>query len=399
MNTTRIIRIDKFIDGSGADVRKDVFLTIKDTRIAAIDSTASFCRQEKAPVEQFPHCVIVPALVDCSVLLSQSPSVDMNTRRTLEGAGPAGKAAMWERHLRYCHGYGVLGLATSDDDPADQATALHGEEEKSAILTIRTSGGLHRSEPGHTASGVGADFIKIGYTPSIEEEETGQSQLGPADLCQVIQHRGHRKTVVVANGQRQVNEALAAGCDAIEQGYGMGTENLKRMADQGVMWIPNVLRAKNALDGAGSGGDVCCRFSQRYVAPGKPVPGAEAYWKKVLDEQLDLLRLAQGLGVKTAVGTGAGNIGILHGEAVLEEMKLFLKAGHSLTETFRSASDNGAKFFGMDNLGALQIGRNATFLIARGTVQQLPRKISFLEGIFIDGAPCPIYRKTPIKAV
>jgi len=166
-----------------------------------------------------------------------------------------------------------------------------------------------------------------------------------------------------------------------------------------VLWIPSVLRAKNALDGAGSGGDVCCRFSQRYVAPGKAAPGAEAFWKKMLTEHLTQLRFARKLGVKTAVGSGAGSVGILHGESMVEEMKLFIKAGYSLEETIRCASENGARFFGMEKLGTLAVGRKATFLIARGTVQQLPRKLFYLEGIYVDGLPSSTYRKNPVKTV
>ena len=203
--------------------------------------------------------------------------------------------------------------------------------------------------------------------------------------------------MVVANGRQQVTEALAAGCEAIEQGYGMGEANLRKMAERKVLWIPSIVRAKNALDSVSGGGEVACRFSTRYVAPGKPVPGAEAFWQKTLAGQLAQLRLAGKLGVKTAVGTGAGSVGILHGEAMAEEMKLFLKGGYSLAETIRCGSENGAGFFGMERLGRLTVGRQATFLIARGTVQQLPRKISYLEGIYVDGAPSIAYHKNLVK--
>jgi imidazolonepropionase-like amidohydrolase len=98
------------------------------------------------------------------------------------------------------------------------------------------------------------------------------------------------------------------------------------------------------------------------------------------------------------VGTGAGSIGILHGESMVEEMKLFIKAGYSLAETIRCASENGARFFGMEKLGLLTVGRKATFLIARGTAQQLPRKLSYLEGIYIDGKPSSEYRKIPVMS-
>ena len=101
--------------------------------------------------------------------------------------------------------------------------------------------------------------------------------------------------------------------------------------------------------------------------------------------------------MKTAVGTGAGSVGILHGESMVEEMKLFIKAGYSLEETIRCASENGARFFGMEKLGALRVGRKAIFLIARGTVKQLPRKLAYLEGIYVNGKPCTTYRKNPVK--
>jgi imidazolonepropionase-like amidohydrolase len=157
------------------------------------------------------------------------------------------------------------------------------------------------------------------------------------------------------------------------------------------------LRAKNGLDGSGTGGNVGCRFSLRYVAPGKPVPGAKDFWKKMLSEQLTQLRMAGDLGVTTAMGTGAGSVGILHGESMVEEMKLFIKAGYSREKTIRCASENGAGFFGMEKLGTLTVGRKATFLITRGTVNQLPRKLSYLEGIYVDGTPSITYHKNPVR--
>ena len=178
----------------------------------------------------------------------------------------------------------------------------------------------------------------------------------------------------------------------------MGEDNLRKMAEMDVLWIPSVLMAKNAMQGAASSGDVMCRFSMRYVAPGKGDPDGETFWQKMLAGQLTQLRLARKLGVKTAVGTGAGSVGILHGESVVEEMKLFIKAGFSLEETIRSASVIGARFFSMENLGALTVGHKATFLIARGNVQQLPRKLAYLEGIYVDGVPSASYSKNPVIA-
>lgn len=394
MTGTRYIMAGNLIDGSGSAGRRNIFLAVRNTVITAIGVAADLPRAAEGTIDDFSHCTIVPALVDCSVTLSRSPSMDPEMRLSTE----ANMAAMVEQHVRYCHVHGVLGVADGDDTTG--LLARHGGEmAHGGLIDIRTAGRLCRSRedcPADTAAS--GDFLKAACSGNIEDEDTPLPRLSQEELRGILRQRGGKKAVVVANGPRQVAEALASGCDAIEQGYGMGEENLREMAKKGVLWIPSVLRARNALDGASSGGDVSCRFSLRYVAPGKQVPGAEAFWKKTLAEQLVQLELARKLGVATAVGTGAGSAGLLHGESVVEEMKLFIKAGYSLEETIRCASENGARFFGMDGLGALAPGRQATFLISRGTAKQLPRKLSYLEGIYVDGAPSPWYRKNPVRA-
>ncbi|HKJ15712.1 MAG TPA: amidohydrolase family protein [Desulfobulbales bacterium] len=396
MSGTRFILAGSFIDGSGADMRRNVFLAVKDTIITAIGSAADLSRNDRVAIDDFSHCTIVPALVDCSVSLSRSPAVDKWLGLSTDKAGFVEKAAMLERHIRYCHAHGVLGVAENDDisDLLEHDLQVMAPGDS---IDIRTSGRICRSKQ-DCADGnpAGGDFLKIGYSGNIENEEAPYARLSYENLHRILQQRGGKKAVVAANSRQQVAEALEAGCDAIEQGYAMGEDNLRKMADKDVLWIPSVLRAKNALDGAGSSGDVCCRFSTRHVAPGKPVPGAEVFWKKMLAEQLTQLRLARKLGVTTAVGTGAGSVGILHGESMVEEMKLFIKAGYSLEETIQAASENGANFFGMEKLGPLAVGRRATFLITRGSVQQLPRKLSYLEGIYVNGSPSIIYRKNPV---
>lgn len=370
MDETQFIVAGNFIDGSGDGVRRNVLLTIKDGVITAIGAAADLPHRGAAATD-LSHCTILPALVDGSVSLARSPSVDWRG----ESAPAEGDlAALVARHIRYCHIHGVLGVAAGDDPPAP-VTREQQEPAQEGLIEIRAAG---------------HDFLRIAYSPDIEAETT--PSLRPVRM---LRQRSGQKVVAVANGRQAVAAALAAGCDAIEQGYAMGEENLRKMAAAKVLWIPSLLRAKNALDGSRAGGDVCCRFSQRYAAPGKPLPGAEALWRQTLTAQLAQLRLAREMGVLTAVGTGAGSGGILHGESVVEEMKLFIKAGYPLVETIRCASTNGAGFFGIEKLGPLTVGGPATFLIARGTVPQLPRKLSYLEGIYIAGAPSGEYRKNP----
>ena len=218
MGGTRFILAGSFIDGSGADMRRKVFLTVKDTIITAIGSAADLPRNPEAAIDDFSHCTIVPALVDCSVFLARSPAADKRLGLPIDKIGYAKKAAMLERHIRYCHIHGVLGVAESDDisdllelDP--QVMAPRG------IIDIRTSGCICRSKQDCAAGNpAGGDFLKIDYSGNIESGEIPYPRFSYEDLCRIVRHRGGKKAVAVANSRQQVAEALEAGCDAIEQG-------------------------------------------------------------------------------------------------------------------------------------------------------------------------------------
>lgn len=392
MSEKRFIIAGRLIDGSGAALQRKVFLEVTDNRITRIGPAAELKSVNGLQVDDLSHCTVLPPLVDCSTFLSQSSSVDDRVRESSKGSDSSQKIELIRRHIRDCYVYGVLGVV----DKGGLSEQYLEQKSKGSEVTIKTAIAPSRNGVDyHIRESVQGDFFRIQYSRDVDMHSNDGKKSSFVQLGRLLEQRGNNKTVVVANGQQQVEEALAAGCDALEQGYSMGEENLRKMADKGVLWIPNVLRAKNFLDSSSTGGDVCCRFSQRYAAPGKPVPGAEAFWKSTLENQLGLLRLAKELGVKTACGTGAGSVGILHGESMVEEMKLFIKAGYSLGQTIQCASENGARFFGMKNLGALRKNGKATFLVTRGTPQQLPRKLSFLENIYIEGVPSQAYQKNP----
>jgi imidazolonepropionase-like amidohydrolase len=396
MGTTRLIVAGSMIDGSGSGTaaRRQVFLTVEEGIITAIGPAADLPCSADAVIDDLSHCTIVPALVDCSVALARSPAVDLRMRNSEQNDSGAA-ALLLDRHLSYCHAHGVLGVADSSDPAGLVQRSAAGTGPRLPVI-IR-SARQYQGRNGMPIDSGQNDFLRIAYSADIDSMDPPSTRFDAEELRCILSHHWEGKKVVVANGPQAVAEVLEIGCDAVEQGYGMGEENLRAMAARQVLWIPSVLRAKNRLDGSASGGDVCCRFSLRFVAPGNPLPGAETYWKSVLAEQLALLRLARSLGVPTAIGTGAGGTGILHGESVVEEIKLFIKAGYSLEEALHCGSEAGARFFGMEGLGALTVGRHATFLVTRGTQQQLPRKLSYLENIYHDGIPSAAYRKNPTK--
>ncbi len=192
-------------------------------------------------------------------------------------------------------------------------------------------------------------------------------------------HRTGARVMVHANGEIPVRIAIEAGCDSIEHGFFMGRKNLQLMADRGIYWVPTVYTMKACALNAGN---------YRSTMDKKVV-------ERNLSQQLQQLALARELGVKVALGTDSGSIGVLHGESLVEEMKLFMQAGFSLSETICSATRHGAQLLGLEELGALEVGKPAHFLVTRGTPAQLPRKLTYLEKIYLNGMPSDVYRRDP----
>ena len=172
------------------------------------------------------------------------------------------------------------------------------------------------------------------------------------------------KIMVHANGRLPVELAVEAGCDSIEHGFFMGGENLKKMADRQVFWAPTAVTMKA-------------------LAANTPQSGAAL---KILENQLEQMRLARELGVPIAIGTDAGSFGVRHGMALAEELALLLEAGFPIEETVRCATCAGAELLGLDHeLGRLSRGRDASFIIVPGSPAELPGSLAGLEAVYRRG--------------
>ena len=99
------------------------------------------------------------------------------------------------------------------------------------------------------------------------------------------------------------------------------------------------------------------------------------------------MQTARELGVTIALGTDAGSPGVEHGKALVEEMKIMVSAGYSIEETIKCATSNNADLLGIEEIGSLKKGREASFIIAGGNPYALPESLLCIENIYIKGKP------------
>jgi imidazolonepropionase-like amidohydrolase len=102
--------------------------------------------------------------------------------------------------------------------------------------------------------------------------------------------------------------------------------------------------------------------------PGSP---EAAIAGRYLDHQLEQMAMGKKLGVSMAVGTDAGSMGVNHGEAVVEELELFAKAGFTVEEAIGCAARKAACLLGLDTLGVLRPGKKAAFVAVKGRPENI----------------------------
>lgn len=405
MKKVKYIQAGWLIDGSGGAVQEKVLLTVDDGIIVAIAPWTEGSVPDTRELIDLSHCTILPPLIDSHVHLFMSGTIDKKIRDWQLHASYDELRPVLGQHLHYLFSHGVLGVRDGGDKGgfalryrSEQqmhkgivlkvtGRAWHQKDRYGALIgrPPETSGKLVQS---YTQDSDVIDQVKLVNSglnslklfgketkPQFSVEEIG-------DLVAVAEGEG-RKVMVHANGREPVRLALEAGCHSIEHGFFMGRENLELMAEKGTFWVPTLFTMK---------------------AYGEQIESAQAgadskVIEKNLQHQLEQLALARELGVKVALGSDAGSLGVLHGESIVEEMKLFKKAGYSFRETVRCATSNGASLLGIDEFGLLATGKAATFLATRGAPAQLPRKLSYLEAIYISGEPSQLYRKNPIKHI
>jgi imidazolonepropionase-like amidohydrolase len=379
------------IDGTGARVLKDMALEICGGSISAVRKMSSADR-EKSEVIDYSRCTLLPGLVDSHVHLVMSGSEDPGLRKHQCRASYSEANIMIKGHIRAHLASGVLAVRDGGDYGGyTRRYKRDATNREASIMNLMVAGKAWHAPfrygrllgrtPVHgdsltlsiSKARKGVDHVKIinsglNSLSSFGKETSPQFLL--ADLAGAADrvHRLGLKLMVHANGELPVRMAIQAGCDSVEHGFFMGRDNLSRMAEKGVFWVPTAF-TMGAYAKMSDRGSVESDVARR-----------------TLEHQLEQLRVAEENGVRIALGTDAGSVGVNHGRAVREEMKVFISAGFSLEKAIQCASSRGAELLNLGNeLGTLAPGQPASFLVVQGAPDRLPDSLNDLKGICVRG--------------
>jgi imidazolonepropionase-like amidohydrolase len=223
----------------------------------------------------------------------------------------------------------------------------------------------------------GAHRIKLIATGIINFEKgavTAKPQMPAEELTRFADaaRARHRQTMVHCSGADGVENCLAARVDSIEHGYFITADQLARLRDLDLAWVPTLAPVQFQVDHAAQLG-----WSQHITGN----------LQRILDGHAASLAQGAALGVRIVAGSDAGSHGVAHGWGFLYELELMQRAGLSARQVLHAATEASAARLGYaEPIGVLRSGAKARFILTAHPVLDDVRALREPRTVVFDGA-------------
>ena len=149
----------------------------------------------------------------------------------------------------------------------------------------------------------GADRIKLIPTGIINFKAgavTSEPQMSTEEVSAIVQAAKSfgKQTFAHASGDDGIERAIDGGVDSIEHGFFMRDDQLARLRDRQIAWVPTFAPVQEQVDHADQMG-----WDERVVSN----------LKRILEQHAASLVKAHELGVQIIAGSDAGSVGVGHG--------------------------------------------------------------------------------------
>lgn len=222
-----------------------------------------------------------------------------------------------------------------------------------------------------------ADDLKVILTGIIDFKAglvKGEPQFDREELRLIVSQARELglRTFVHCSGTAGLEVAAAAGVDSIEHGFFMTHNILKIMADKGIAWVPTF-------------SPVHFQWQHPEIAgwDGQTV----ANLRRILDSHLEHVAMAADMGVPLVAGSDAGSHGVRHGEALIDELDFFSRAGLSMEDVLQSATSRPRTRWGVEP-ASMKSGCRAEFIALAGSPFEDPRHLRTVVTHYGPDAPC-----------
>lgn len=190
----------------------------------------------------------------------------------------------------------------------------------------------------------GADRIKLLPTGIINFKKgivTSQPQMDTAEVTAIVAaaKKHGRQTFAHSTGDTGIDHAIDGGVDSIEHGFFLRDDQLAKLRDRNIAWVPTFAPVQKQVDEAE-------RFGWDEHIVGN--------LQRILDNHAATLVKAHAMGVKIIAGSDAGSVGVAHGVGFIWELELMERAGMPTAAILRAATGaSAARFAYADPIGRI----------------------------------------------
>jgi len=181
-----------------------------------------------------------------------------------------------------------------------------------------------------------------------------------------------RQTLAHASGDAGIDHVIDGGVDSIEHGFFVRDDQLAKMRDKQIAWVPTFAPVQCQVDHA-----------ERMGWDAEIVGNL----KKILDQHAKSLVKAHAMGVQVIAGADAGSYGVAHGLGFLYELELMQRAGLSPLAVINSATGAGSKRLAFkEKFGQIKPGFLSRFILTRHSPLEDVANLRKERVIVFDGA-------------
>jgi imidazolonepropionase-like amidohydrolase len=222
----------------------------------------------------------------------------------------------------------------------------------------------------------GADRIKLIPTGIINFKQgavTTEPQMTTEELRELVgAAKSHNKqTFAHASGDAGIERALDARVDSIEHGFFVREDQLAKMRDRHIAWVPTFAPVQEQVDHADVMGWDGATVSNL---------------RRILEQHAASLVKAHAMGVEIIAGSDAGSYGVAHGFGFLYELELMERAGLSPLAVLNSATGASSCRLGYtEDFGQLTPGYLSRFILTQHSPLKTVSNLRKAKIVVYDG--------------
>jgi imidazolonepropionase-like amidohydrolase len=223
----------------------------------------------------------------------------------------------------------------------------------------------------------GADRIKLIPTGIINFKKgavTAAPQMSSDRIAEFVAAAKEfgKQTLAHASGDAGIDHVIDGGVDSIEHGFFVRDDQLARMRDKQIAWVPTFAPVQMQVDHANRMG-----WDAEIVGN----------LQKILDAHATSLVKAHSIGVQIVAGADAGSYGVAHGLGLLYELELMQRAGLSPLAVINSATGAGSKRLAFkDKFGQIKPGFRSRFILTHHSPLEDVAHLCKEKFVVFDGA-------------